>query len=142
MQILNLCLYKFIVGIWLSKCDINERKSLFTKVLKIGKKEKAFGERFLFLWFLERCTTNKEGKIQKNVEKVWEEFPMKYSKNNTSMIVLEGGDMKAPPFENYILRNPFIALSARTDSELVHQFWKYFSKIHESIDIRTFISSF
>ena len=73
------------------------------------------------MWFLEICTTNKEGKIEKHMEKVREEFPLKSLNINTSIIVLEGDDVKEHPSKNCVMSNPSTPSSARMDIELVHR---------------------
>ena len=54
------------------------------------------------------------------MDKVWEEFPVKSLKRNTSMIVLEGNDVQENPYENYIWHKPFIKLFAKEDTDIVH----------------------
>ena len=93
---------------------------MFIKFIGTKKKEKAIGDQILSLWFRERCSTNNEGKRENNMDKLWEEFPMKYLKRNTSMIVLEGDDVQSHPSENYTFHKPFKTLSAKEDSHMIH----------------------
>ena len=67
---------------------------------------------------------------------------MKSLKSNTSIIVLDGDDVKEHPSKNCVMSNPSTTQSARMDIELVHRMQQGFSKINESIDIKTFIASF
>jgi len=142
MQFLEACLAKFDVGIWSSKCGVNEGKALFTKF--IGTKKKEIEDRIKFCWFTERCTRDNKGKMVKNMENVWEEFLMKNSKSNTSMFVLEGEHVQVHPSKNYIFETPYNIISTPKgdNHDLIRGIWNDLSIIDHYIDIKTFISSF
>jgi len=78
------------------------------------------------------------------MEKVWEEFVMKYYKKNTSMYVLEGEDVQAHLFKNCIFENPYniISTTKGDNCDLIRGIWEDLCKIDHSIDIITFITSF
>lgn len=139
IQFLELCLSKFNVGIQSLKCG-TEGKNLFVKFLSQKKRtiEKRIG---FFLRFVDDCTKDNDGKQYKNMNILWENFKIIFSKNNTSMVVIEGDKVQGYPSKSCIMLKPYNIYSSMEDNLMIPKLWQDLSKIYGSTGIITFITS-
>ena len=72
---------------------------LFRKI--VGGKTKTINRIFFFLSH-DKCNKDIVGKLNKTLQNLWDKFGGKFLMNNTTMVVLDGDEVKGNPIENYI----------------------------------------
>lgn len=69
-----------------------------------------------------------------------ENYKIKFSKNSTATVVIEGDKVKGNPSENCILLKPYSTASSVEENLVIRGLWKDLSKMDGSTNIIDFIT--